>query len=501
MKKNRQVSPLSPKKWAIPLPAKPRGQWHFDEDVVISSSYDNACQMLKNLGFDQLSDMHSFDLSYLSRSSKPRKFSLWSHPGGAFVRASQSSCGIDLNDLSLDVEFNVGFDRARYKKLGALGGSGGTYINQDGTDAFEQRFDCKPGSNGFLQTLYQIQKSAKLVPIDAWKRKNEMGLYIPENQYYTFLPEEEDYDLPNGQLKEKYAEAVRAAQENLINKAPDYAKKALIWSFSQRVIKPLNETDWMRSESALDLYGEIFRAGNISWPSPAESELLSKWSLLCLPENPLPPFEACAADQDIGGVSLPHALFACISKNGNKDKLVSLLGQSEDRLLKKWSGAPDVSGHTLFSHALALLGSHRHVAGSSMLGRAISFEDARDILDDVVGRVGTENVVVSPEGRPALGALIELISDPSRKPGGNPPLMSAILQLEKQVAFIIQAEDWGVSCFEPGRASDIEMFGTLKENAAEWAPLRPLMTVLEKKLLSHLSPRQSAPSVSSSLRL
>lgn len=500
MKKKRQVSPIPPKKWGVPLPKKPRGQWHFDEEVSSSSSYEDACQLLKKLGFDHLSDIHSFDASYLSRSSKPRKHSLWSHPGGAFVKASEYSDANTLNSLSLDVEFNVGFDRARYQKLGTLGGSGGSYVNQDGTDAFDWHFSCTAGRHSFLQTLYQIQKSAKLVPIDAWKRKNEMGLHIPQNYYHAFFPEEEDYDLTSEKLNEKYADAVRAAQEDLIENAPDYVKKTLVSAFNKPEARPLNKTDWMRSESALDLYGDIFDAGNVAWPSPVESDLLSKWSLLCLPENPLPSFKECAADRDVGGVSLPHALFACISKNGNKDKLIYLLGQSEDHLLEKWSSVPDVSGHTLFSHALALLGSHRHIAGSLMLDRAISFEDARDILDEFVDKVGAQNIIISPESRPALGALCELIFDPSRKPGDNPPLISAISQLEKQVAFIIHAEDWGVSCFNPDSASDIEMLSMLKENAAEWAPLRPLMTVLEKKLLTHASPKPRSSSVSS-LRL
>jgi hypothetical protein len=491
--KKKNIKRISARKGAIPVPKD--GIFHHPGDLNARSHYQHACDLLAALGFDQLTDIegHPFEKSYSGAIGDPKRFSLWSHPAGVFVH--MDSYDGRLNSMLVEMEFNCGYSREHHKRAGYPPGSGGSYINMDGTHAWDRSFDVAGFSSmSFLHLLREVQSWARLVPIQEWKRKNKDGLHLSVENYFSFTPDSHDLTMTQEELLVKYADQVSQAQQSLIQRAPSYVRALFEQEFSRDEKTPplpLHKEDWARAENTLCLYGDVLSHSNTTWPTAAQTELLSAWSdLIISPDKPINLMTPCVNEDGPGGLSLAHGLLVSMHHEGNKQRLLDLLDQTDQTTVAQWASTPDDSGNTLMSHALAWLGSYRHSAGSQLLARALQTQDVIDVMGKLIDRVGTEQVVVSPPHRPALVAVLDLINDPSRTPSGT-PLSSAIDQLEKQLGFLDASAQMGLVCVDVKDPEQGRMMEELKARSTLWPGLSPLISLWDSEVLRAKMPQAS----------
>lgn len=495
-RKKRIPDLIASRKWKIRLPKRVNGRGYYEDDISSTSTYEEACQLLVQLGFDHLTEINGNAFEPASGlSKKSRSFSIWTHPAGVFIR--MNSFEERLNSMALEMEFNCGYGKENFRKAGAVSGSGGSYVNMDGTSAWDRDFSVAGfTTTSFLRVLHEVQASSHIVPMENWQRKNQskQGVYLPVEHYFSFHPDEQDVKLSEEALLEKYATPIRQAQNALIASAPDYAKAMLERAFvgEEKLPTPLNKQDWARAENALILYGEVMSAAKIDWPTQEQSQLLSTWSNLVLsPEKPIDLVADRAEESGPAGLSFAHALMMCMHHEGNKERLLDLLDKADKETVLQWSKAPDGSGNTLMSHALAWLGSYRHAAGQEILKRALQAENVIEIAAKLVDRVGADNVVLSPPGNAALTALLDLIEDPARTPCG-PPVESALVQLEKQVALLEAAHELGVSFVDAADPLQIQAMEKLREHSRLWPGISSLLSLLDREVLHSQMPHAQA---------
>lgn len=490
--KKKSFRPFPANKWAIQLPEKEKGEYHYRGDTFRDMTYVDGCALLETLGFERITDIQSFSFKGVRWQDKPRNFSMWWHRAGAFI--SMDSYEERINSIKMEMEMAMGYSRDRLDKSYTLQGSGGSYYNLDGTSCDDKYFSVGGNSGGLLSKLADIQSIAKLIPVEKWKRKNRSGIYIPLEDYFAFRPEEGDKELSEAALKEKYKDQIKAAQKKLIEESPQELRTLLENSLNEdRAHRNQNDRDVFILENALCLYRGFFRRAGIDWPTDEQSRFLSECSLAALGKRDVSADEEFAS-QTVKGLSVAHALLAMLYIEGNPDRLVSLIQNVKEETLRGWTSKPDASGNTLFSHALEWLGTYRHVVASDLSPQALPLDAVLDALVETTYRLGKGGVVISTKDTPALGQIIDLVSDEARTPLGSAPTQSGLLQLSKQVDFLEKANALGLTWFDPDSPADQDLLARLREYTEKWPDVGRVVSICDRQVLaSGVQMAQSSP--------
>ena len=414
--------------WAIPLPKRPKGRYHFENDTFDGMAYEDAEALLQSLGFARQFERKGYsygDVRFLTpenplRDVQEEIHALWAHPAGIAIEMGTYRLTDDkqgpvrprLRSMQMSLQLDTGSYRGNYIRLvkSGIGGSGGTTPLLHGGNAHYK--SMRVGAicdRGLLSILEAAQTHARLIPFDRWVEKGRSFLGGDEMWFGPPALLQEDFGKERGPMADAYADQAQAAFE----KACPHMLPSLVEELrtartprGEGERHRLADETWHKAEETVNYFLRTLEAAGICWPKPKDATLLSQWTTLVADHGAIDDLTSpVVLAEGPAGLSYARALLACVGRPGNAERFLDLVDRVDEKVLHRWATQPDAGGLNLVGQIVATAGDASMSTSSQLSRNAAEVAVLMQALEVIVQRLGPDGLSMGTDMLP-LPALL-----------------------------------------------------------------------------------------------
>ena len=449
--KIRIPAPFSKRSWKVPV------NFSAGEENAAYGSFEKMEDLLAKQGFEKVYGCHSIPHNRFQfhREDSPQpveEYAIWAHPQGILADFHSYTTGgyvyngvwkpqeKTTSSLNLAAVVDVGMGpELQHRAAVRISGSGSQNICLDGSQVRPIESHFNSNSQGIARFFEKIQQYGRLLPFEDWKENNESLPWLDSEWVMPLTENPVGAPIKRDDFLEKFRGELEEREKSFLEQLPP-SLADIFQTFQGRRLAAENRASrprgvrWDPVEFAIKAVSEAMFLGGKRFPKPQESELLTHWSKVALGEMGEDLSQWRAFEEGPAGLSLPLFLLHAKNTAPMASKLIDVLEQAPEEVLRRWAVEPDAAGFTLGLRALQRLFCSRLIDSHPPLPGLVN-----NVLSVLHQRLGAEGLPMTTSRWSALGLVVAA----EYKDSGADKHMAAA-QAEFGEA-ILQLEDWGIA--------------------------------------------------------